>query len=96
MITQKEVQDAITQCLNEKNPNANTCMKLAAFMIINERFNGGKQEDYSGDSEFASIVKDKSQSAVYGVFSDLLDKLQLTNPRLYDYAIKRLKETAFQ
>lgn len=44
MITEKDLQEAIAECQGERNPNANTCIKLAAFYTIrNELFgNSGK------------------------------------------------------
>ena len=34
MITEKDLQEAIAECEGQKNPNANTCIKLAAFYTI--------------------------------------------------------------
>lgn len=34
MITENDLQEAIAECLGQRNPNANTCIKLAAFYII--------------------------------------------------------------
>lgn len=34
MITEKDLRAAIAECEGERNPNANTCMKLAAFYTI--------------------------------------------------------------
>jgi hypothetical protein len=44
VITEKDLQEAIAECQGERNPNANTCIKLAAFYTIrNELFgNSGK------------------------------------------------------
>lgn len=43
MITEKDLLEAIAECQGERNPNANTCIKLAAFYTIkNELF--GKPE----------------------------------------------------
>ena len=36
MITEKDLQEAIAECQGERNPNANTCIKLAAFLTIKE------------------------------------------------------------
>lgn len=36
MITEKDLQEAIAECEGERNPNANTCIKLAAFYTIKE------------------------------------------------------------
>lgn len=39
MITEHDLQEAIAECQGERNPNANTCIKLAAFYTIrNELF----------------------------------------------------------
>lgn len=43
MITEQDLEQAIAECQGERNPNANTCIKLAAFYTIrNEMF--GKSE----------------------------------------------------
>ena len=34
MITEQDLQEAIAECQGERHPNANTCMKLAAFYTI--------------------------------------------------------------
>ena len=34
MITEKDLQDAIAECQGERKPNANTCIKLAAYFTI--------------------------------------------------------------
>lgn len=36
MITQQDLQAAIAECEGEKRPNANTCIKLAAFYTIKD------------------------------------------------------------
>lgn len=39
MITEKDLIEAIAECQGERNPSANTCIKLAAFYTIkNELF----------------------------------------------------------
>lgn len=44
MITEKDLQEAIAECQGERNPNANTCIKLAAFYIIQEHLYGKPDE----------------------------------------------------
>ena len=34
MITEHDLQEAIAECLGQRKPDANTCMKLAAFYTI--------------------------------------------------------------
>lgn len=36
MITENDIDAAIAECVGERNPNANTCIKLAAFYTIKQ------------------------------------------------------------
>ena len=46
MITEMDLQEAIAECQGERNPNANTCIKLAAFLTIKEHlFPDSKEND---------------------------------------------------
>ena len=36
MITEQDLQAAIAECQGQRNPNAGTCIKLAAFLIIQD------------------------------------------------------------
>ena len=40
MITEKDLQEAIAECQGQRNPNANTCIKLAAFLTIRRELYG--------------------------------------------------------
>lgn len=40
MIHEQDVRDAIAECQGERNPNANTCIKLAAFLTIQRELFG--------------------------------------------------------
>lgn len=40
MITEYDLDAAIAECQGERNPNSNTCMKLAAFLIIKRELFG--------------------------------------------------------
>lgn len=44
MITEKDLQEAIAECQGQRNPNAATCIKLAAFLIIQRELYGEKEE----------------------------------------------------
>lgn len=44
MITEKDLQEAIAECQGTRNPNANTCIMLAAFLTIQKEM-FGKQEE---------------------------------------------------
>lgn len=46
MITEQDLQEAIAECQGQRNPNASTCIKLAAFYTIRrELFGEGKNAD---------------------------------------------------
>lgn len=40
MITEKDLQEAIAECLGQRNPNTSTCIKLAAFYTIQRELFG--------------------------------------------------------
>ena len=40
MITEQDLQEAIAECEGVRNPNANTCIKLAAFYTIQQHMFG--------------------------------------------------------
>ena len=74
MITEKDLQEAIAECEGERNPNSNTCMKLAAFYIIKREMFGDppvQTEEFprglSGFSRDAQITYDSGTE-----FSDLV------------------------
>lgn len=40
MITEQDLREAIAECQGQRNPNANTCIKLAAFYILQDHLYG--------------------------------------------------------
>ena len=44
MITEKDLQEAIAECKGKRNPDSSTCIKLAAFLIIQEHLYGKPPE----------------------------------------------------
>ena len=110
MITQQDLQAAIAECQGQRNPNASTCIKLAAFLTIQEHMFGIKEEQielprysysnkaednqaiqYSGDSEFAKLVNGKDQDEVMKIIDELMDAVNVVNPRLYASVIRKLQ-----
>ena len=45
MITEKDLQEAIAECQGQRNPNANTCIKLAAFYTIRDAMFGSPKTE---------------------------------------------------
>lgn len=44
MITEQDLQAAIAECKGKRNPDSSTCIKLAAFLIIQEHLYGKPPE----------------------------------------------------
>lgn len=57
MITEKDLQEAIAECQGQRNPNANTCIKLAAFYTI--------RRELFGDSEQLPDVAENATTRSY-------------------------------
>ncbi len=47
MITEKDLLEAIAECQGQRNPNANTCIKLAAYYTILQNITEPKSESDS-------------------------------------------------
>ena len=97
MITERDLIEAIAECQGERNPNANTCIKLAAFYTLHrEMFGEDKRTQLSdtasldSDSEFAQAVNGKSFGEVLQLFDELMTTLQAVNPRLYAAVLRKL------
>lgn len=58
MITEQDLQAAIAECQGVRNPNANTCIKLAAFLTIQRELFGKDQA-----SDDPQIIRSYSYSA---------------------------------
>lgn len=108
MITEHDLQEAIAECEGQRNPNANTCIKLAAFYTIREHLFGSPQEAYSfapapqkvdtgviqyeGESEFAQAIAGRDPDEIWGVVDELMDALAVVNPRLYAGVMRKIAE----
>lgn len=118
MITEKDLQEAIAECQGQRNPNANTCIKLAAFLTIQRELFGESEKtknmkmseqpinysfqsadkdnqekivDYPIDTEFGKLIDGQIAADVWDIMQELMDALQITNPKLYSFAIRRLE-----
>lgn len=105
MITEKDLQEAIAECQGQRNPNANTCIKLAAFLTIQRELYPQEEPmqeysfapapdgliSYGGESKFAKIIDGRKQEEIIPVMDELMDALSIVNPRLYDSVIRKLQ-----
>ena len=105
MITEMDLRQAIAECQGERNPNAQTCIKLAAYYTILHEvtaqpdFMRGTSADpapagvyIDSDSEFAQLANGKSPEDVWAVVDELMRTLSVVNPRLYQAVIRNLKD----
>lgn len=106
MISERDLQDAIAECQGERHPNANTCIKLAAYYTIYDHlypkeqaeqitqtiFNTVDEDtigDY-GDTDFYRIIRGRKAADVWAVMNELMDTIQVINPKLYDGVMRQL------
>ena len=67
MITEQDLQEAIAECQGQRNPTANTCIKLAAFLTIQKELFGSTEAEqpmrgYSFDAGNEQIILYESDS----------------------------------
>lgn len=108
MITKQDLLEAIAECQGQRNPNANTCVKLAAYHIILDHMDDDKAEKYSyssapsipqisiptveywSDTEFGRAVNGKSVEEVLPLVDELMQTIQVLQPKLYDAVMRKL------
>lgn len=103
MITEQDLQEAIAECEGTRNPNANTCLKLAAFYTIRNEMFGTKEPriptqsfesapepPYESETEFSEKIKGVDVKAILGLFDEVMTALQVLNPRLYNATMDKL------
>lgn len=103
MITEQDLREAIAECQGNPHPNANTCIKLAAYytildnMVQTPKNNTGYSYtpaptiSYSG-SELSRLVQAKSIEKVFPILDELVETLSVINPRLYNSVIQKISE----
>lgn len=69
MITEHDLQEAIAECEGQRNPTANTCIKLAAFYIIRKHM-FGKEDDEPVRYSYAPPPEDLRPESVIDYESD--------------------------
>lgn len=107
MITEHDLQEAIAECQGVRHPDANTCIKLAAFYTIRNNMFG--EEDvapprYSyasepkavphneDESEFMQAVSGKDEAGIWAIINELMETLRVINPRLYAGVMRKIAD----
>lgn len=98
MITEKELLKAIEE-LKDAPVSFQTCQKLATFCTVYDYFYGEKPEkreageptlNTRGETEFLRAVDGQKASKVLAVMAELMDALEVTQPRMYEGVLRRL------
>ena len=104
MITERDLQEAIAECEGQRHPNASTCIKLAAFLIIREHMFGEPKSysyasdmptlarvEYQSGTEFSDAIEGKPVDDVLEVMDELMSTLSIINRGLYDSVLRKIK-----
>ena len=104
MITQRDIDAAIAECQGKRNPDAKTCIMLAAFYTIRREMFPEESRpeysfaaapirnsiDYDSGSDFSKAISGKDQNDVISLMDDLMNTLSIIQPRLYAAVMDRL------
>ena len=104
MIKEQDLREAIAECQGQRNPNANTCIKLASFYTILDHikeepnvsemptysFAAPPQVHYESDTEFGQKISNMDTIEVLTIMDELMTTLSIVNPRLYDGVMRKL------
>lgn len=106
MITEKDLQEAIAECEGQKNPNVNTCIKLAAFYTIKQNLfpssnfgttpvgysysSGISTERYDSGTDFSNVIAGMDYTKVIQTMDELMTTLEVINPSLYKGVMRKL------
>lgn len=106
MITEQDLQSAILECQGQRNPDAKTCIKLAAYLIIRKELYGeeepryysfasepSEKPEFDSGSEFSDAIKGKDIQKVLPIIDELMEAVYAVNSRLYNATIRKLIDT---
>ena len=105
MITERDLQEAIAECKGQRNPTSQTCIKLAAFYILQDHLFPDDRPmysyapppetieniiDYQSDTDFSRAVNGKTVDEVFPVIEELMAATFVYNKPLYDATLRKL------
>ena len=108
MITEHDLRASIAECQGERSPNANTCIKMAAYYtLLNNLYPEREQYsyappavvdvrtndiDYQSETAFGQLINGKPADKVWRVMDELMTVIQAIKPNLYDGVLRKLSE----
>ena len=106
MIKEQDLLEAIAECQGERNPDARTCRNLAAFYTILDHIQEREKDtnsiedgysyavapsvEYKSNSDFFQYVADMDVNDILALFDEVMETLQIVNPRLYDSIVRKV------
>lgn len=106
MITERDLDAAIAECQGKRDPDAKTCMMLAAFYTIRREMFGEDNKvehlysyapapdrntiQIDSGSEFARAIDGRYQEDIFPVLDELMETLHIIQPRLYNAVMDKL------
>ena len=103
MITPQDLKAAIAECEGERNPDAKTCIKLAAYYQLLDRKQNAdplpQQYSYENkaieipysNSEFSQLVEQIGMENVFPVLDELMELLYVQNRPLYESVMRKIE-----
>ena len=93
MILRKDLEIAVKE-LERSEPTYQTCSKLADLYIILDhlRKEPGLYYDSGSSTDFMKAVAGKDVGKVLGVMDELMEAVQVLNPKLYNNVMMRVGE----
>lgn len=108
MITEHDLQEAIEECQGKRDPNANDCIKLAAFYTIrNELFGtpesvspvlsySAKPSEnviyYDSGTEFSRVIHGRKAADVWERLDKCMTELRYLNPKMYNAILDEIEK----
>ena len=102
MIKEQELKDAIAECQGQREPKANTCIKMAAYYILlNQLYpqdrptysfaEPPKEVTYDSGSEFSDMIQGIDTNKVLELMDEVMDTLRVIMPKLYRATMDKLR-----
>lgn len=106
MIREQDLIEAIAECQGERNPNANTCIKLAAYYTILDNLRGETPQpmasydanpaenppiDLHSGSEFAQAVNGMNADDILPLIDELVQTVAAIAPPVYEAFMRELR-----
>lgn len=95
MPTKEELIEAIKECESRESSYDN-CVKLSVFYSLYDRYYAqnddlaGNSFDYKGNNRFSDLLEKNDINNVLDLFAEVLECLEVLNPKLYNSVIDRL------